>query len=53
MPALGRTMPMMHFISVDLAVAVGAEQHHGLAAADLERDVLDHAHRAVGGVNAG
>ena len=36
-----------------LAVAVGAEQHHGLAAADLEGDVVDHAHRAVGGVNAG
>ena len=35
-----------------LAVAVGAEQHHGLAAADRERNVLDHAHRAVGGVDA-
>ncbi len=36
-----------------LAVAVGAEQRHGLAAADFERDVVDHAHRAVGGMNAG
>ena len=34
LPALGRTMPMTHFIRVDFAVAVGAEQCHGLAAAD-------------------
>ena len=36
-----------------LAVAVGAEQHDGLAAADLDRHIIDHAHRAIGGVNAG
>ena len=35
-----------------LAVAVGAEQHHGLAAGDGQRHVLQHAHRAVGGVDA-
>ncbi len=34
-----------------LAVAVGAEQHHGLAAGDGERDVLEHPHRAVGGID--
>ncbi len=34
-----------------LAVAVGAEERHGLACCDLERHVLDHAHRAVAGMN--
>ena len=36
-----------------LAVAVGSQQDNGLSRADLDRDVLDHAHRTVGGVNAG
>jgi branched-chain amino acid transport system ATP-binding protein len=35
-----------------LAVAVGAEQRHRLARCHRERDVLDHADRAVGGVDA-
>src|SRR5579859_2073844 len=35
------------------AVAVGAEQDHGLAAADGKRHVVDDAHRAVGGMDAG
>ena len=34
-----------------LAVAVGAEQHHGLAGLDVERHVLEHAHVPVGGVD--
>ena len=34
-----------------LAVAVGAEQRHRLAGVDRHRDVLDHPHRAVGGVH--
>jgi hypothetical protein len=36
-----------------LAVAVGAEQHHGLARRHRKRDILEHAHRAVAGVQAG
>ena len=35
-----------------LAVAVGAEQHDGLAVAHLDRHVLDDADRAVAGMNA-
>ena len=36
-----------------LAVAVGAEQHNGLATAYLERHILDDAHRAISGMDAG
>ena len=36
-----------------LAVAVGAEQHHGLARPDLDRHVVDHPHRAIAGIDAG
>jgi hypothetical protein len=32
------------------AVAIGAEQSHGLAGLDADRHVMDHAHRAIGGV---
>ena len=51
LPALGRTMPMS-FHQGRLAVAVGAEQHDGLAATDLERHVVNHAYRAIGGMDA-
>src|SRR5581483_10394655 len=33
------------------AVAIGAEQHHGFAAADCKRDALEHADGAVGGID--
>ena len=36
-----------------LAVAVCAQQDNGFSAADLERHVLDHAHRAISSVNPG
>jgi hypothetical protein len=34
------------------AVAVGAEQHDGLARLGVERDVLQHADRSVGGIDS-
>src|SRR5262249_49975476 len=35
-----------------LAVAVGAEQDNGLSGADRDRDVLDHTHSAIAGMDA-
>ena len=50
-PARGRHDAHHAFHQRRLAVAVGAEQHHGLARIDVERHVLEHAHRAIGGVD--
>ena len=44
-------MPMMHFISVLLPLPLVPSSDDGLAAVDGQRHVLEHPHRAVGGVH--
>ena len=52
-PWLGRTMPMMHFISVDLPLPLVPSSTTVSPASDRHRHVLDDAHGAVGGIDAG
>ena len=52
-PAVGRTMPMMHFISVDLPLPLVPSNATVSPSRDAKRHVVQHAHRAIAGIQAG